>query len=1027
MADADPTLFLFFSVLQRRHQKVLEETPSPFVSAHLEIRTALREAAGRLGSAIKYRSAGTVEFILDDDTGAFYFLEVNTRLQVEHGITEMVSGVDLVTWQFQLQGAPAPAEMAPGARLPEDLAAFNPEPKGHAIEVRVCAEDPAHDYRPCTGVLGQVVWPDGARVDTWVETGSEVPAYYDSLLAKVMVYSPEGRTTAIAKMDEALKNTHLLGVTTNIELLREIVAAEGYAAGATTTKFLEGLPYIAHAIQVVDPGLMTTVQDYPGRVAMWAVGVPPSGPMDDLSHRLANAIVGNADNAAALEVTLSGPKLKFLASAVVAVTGAVVPVTVDGVEVPQWQSVTVGAGQVLSVGATSGGSRAYIAIAGGLEVPEYLGSKSTFPGGSMGGHQGRALRAGDMLPMGLTSEPVVSVGAEVPIGWRPKAPAADTPWQIAVLPGPQANPDYFTDEDVSVFFQTTFKVHHNSNRLGIRLEGPRPQFTRTDGGEGGSHPSNVLDHVYALGTINYTGDMPIVLAVDGPSLGGFVCPATILTTEQWKMGQVRPGDGIVFKKTTIEAAVEARFGVDKLVDLVRALGRGEITAAEAESTLDGFAPELPPCPPAEAVLWELPASDTHPGAKLRLAGDRYVFLEYGPMELDLALRVRVQQVEDWLAAAAVPGIIETCPGVRSVMIEYDQRVLPLSDLIDLIKRAEAEMVPATEVKLQTRVIHLPLAFDDRWNKEAIARYTRSARAEAPYLPSNIEFVAKNNGLEGDPIEAVRKVVFEASYLVMGLGDVYLGAPCAVPVDPRHRLVVPKYNPARTYTPEGAVGIGGAFMCIYGMDSPGGYQLVGRTVPIWNSFTRAGPFEKNKPWLLRNFDQVRYFEVSEDELEQMRTDFKNGRLELKIEKEVLDVAQYEAMVESIKDEVAEMRAKQAVAMAEQQAIDAEQLARIDSQASLTASASVSSMTGGDSEDPYAGLAGDAVRAAVTGTVWEIKAEVGQTVAEGDVLLVLEAMKMEYTVVATCSGKLMDIAVATGDMVQQGAALCLVEPQ
>ena len=1006
---------------------MLEETPSPFVSAHLDVRTALRDAAGRLGSAIKYRSAGTVEFILDDDTGAFYFLEVNTRLQVEHGITEMVSGVDLVCWQFQLQGAPAPADLTPVALLPKDLSSFNPEPKGHAIEVRVCAEDPAHDYRPCTGTLGQVIWPDGARVDTWVETGSEVPAYYDSLLAKVMVYSPEGRTDAIAKMAAALEDTHLRGVTTNLELCREIVAADGFAAGATTTKFLEVLPYVAHAIQVVDPGLMTTVQDYPGRVAMWSVGVPPSGPMDDLSHRLANAIVGNADDAAALEVTLSGPKLKFLAAAVIAVTGGDVPVTIDGVSVPQYQSVKIEGGQTLSVGTTSGGSRAYIAIAGGLEVPDYLGSKSTFPGGQMGGHQGRALRAGDMLPMGSThGVPDVSIGAIVPSAWRLKAPAPDTPWQIAVLPGPQGNPDYFTDEDVNTFFQTTFKVHHNSNRLGIRLEGPRPQFTRKDGGAGGSHPSNVLDHVYALGTINYTGDMPIVLAVDGPSLGGFVCAATILTTEQWKMGQVRPGDGINFKKTTIENAVAARFGVDKMVDLVRALGGGEITSEEAESTLDGFAPELPPCPPTQAVLWELPASDTHPGAQLRLAGDRYVFLEYGPMELDLALRVRVQQVEDWLASASVPGLIETSPGVRSVMIEYDQRVLPLSELIELIKRAEAEMVPATEVKLPTRIMHLPLAFDDRWNKEAISRYTRSARAEAPYLPSNIEFIAKNNGLEGDPLEAVRKVVFDASYMVMGLGDVYLGAPCAVPMNPLHRLVVPKYNPARTYTPEGAVGIGGAFMCIYGMDSPGGYQLLGRTVPIWNSFTRAGPFEKNKPWLLRNFDQVRYFEVTEDELEQMRTDFKNGRLEIKIETEVLDVAEYEKMVESMKDEIAAMQAKQLIAMAEQQAIDAEQLARIDSQASMTTSDSVSSM-GGDGGDPYVGRSGDAVRAAVTGTVWELKAEVGQTVAVGDTLIVLEAMKMEYAVVATTAGKVVDIAVTTGDMVQQGAALCLVEAE
>ena len=210
-----------------------------------------------------------------------------------------------------------------------------------------------------------------------------------------------------------------------------------------------------------------------------------------------------------------------------------------------------------------------------------------------------------------------------------------------------------------------------------------------------------------------------------------------------------------------------------------------------------------------------------------------------------------------------------------------------------------------------------------------------------------------------------------------------------------------------------------------MDSPGGYQLIGRTVPIWNSFTRAGPFEKDKPWLLRNFDQIRYFEVSEDELEQMRSDFKNGRLELKIEHEPLDMVAYNAMIEETKAEVAVMKERQAVAMAEQMAIDAEQLARIDSMASIATSSSMTGGMDGGFGDPYVGRSGEVIRAAVTGTVWELKAEVGQTVAAGDTLIVLEAMKMEYAVVASKAGTVVDIAVASGDMVQQGTALCLVE--
>lgn len=210
-----------------------------------------------------------------------------------------------------------------------------------------------------------------------------------------------------------------------------------------------------------------------------------------------------------------------------------------------------------------------------------------------------------------------------------------------------------------------------------------------------------------------------------------------------------------------------------------------------------------------------------------------------------------------------------------------------------------------------------------------------------------------------------------------------------------------------------------------MASPGGYQLMGRTLPIWNSHTRAGPFQHGKPWLLRNFDQVRYFEVSEDELEQMRTDFANGRLELKIETEEFDMAAYNALVASTADEVAVIKEVQRVAMAEQMAIDVEQLARMDKD--MASIASTTSMDGmvGDGGDPYIGRDGDAVRAAVTGTVWELRAQVGQEVVAGETLIVLEAMKMEYAVVAACAGKVVDIAVAAGDMVQQGTALCLVE--
>ena len=154
---------------------------------------------------------------------------------------------------------------------------------------------------------------------------------------------------------------------------------------------------------------------------------------------------------------------------------------------------------------------------------------------------------------------------------------------------------------------------------------------------------------------------------------------------------------------------------------------------------------------------------------------------------------------------------------------------------------------------------MPLSWDDDATRLAIAKYMQSVRADAPWCPSNIEFIRRINGL--DSIEEVKRIVFEASYLVLGLGDVYLGAPVATPLDPRHRLVTTKYNPARTWTPENAVGIGGAYLCVYGMEGPGGYQFVGRTCQMWNTYKVTDAFARDRPWLLRFFDQIRFYPVS----------------------------------------------------------------------------------------------------------------------------------------------------------------------
>src|SRR5690606_20317015 len=187
----------------------------------------------------------------------------------------------------------------------------------------------------------------------------------------------------------------------------------------------------------------------------------------------------------------------------------------------------------------------------------------------------------------------------------------------------------------------------------------------------------------------------------------------------------------------------------------------------------------------------------------------------GPQELDLALRFQVQALLEMLRTQALPGQLELTPGIRSLQVHFDARRLPQQVMLGHVLAVLRHLPDIAQMSLPGRIVHLPLSWNDPAVRLATERYMQSVRADAPWCPDNIEFIRRINGL--DSVEHVRRIVFDASYLVMGLGDVYLGAPVATPLDPRHRLVTTKYNPARTWTPENAVGIGGAYLCVYGME------------------------------------------------------------------------------------------------------------------------------------------------------------------------------------------------------------------
>ena len=395
----------------------------------------------------------------------------------------------------------------------------------------------------------------------------------------------------------------------------------------------------------------------------------------------------------------------------------------------------------------------------------------------------------------------------------------------------------------------------------------------------------------------------------------------------------------------------------------------------------------------------------------RPSGDDYLLMELGPQALDLEVRFRIHTIYLKLLEAALPGILELTPGIRSLQVHYDPGIWRRRALIETLEDMARSLAGQEPAPVPSRIVHLPLSWDDPACHEAIHRYTTSVRPGAPWCPSNIEFIRRINGLAS--AGEVRDIVFDADYLVMGLGDVYLGAPVATPVDPAHRLVTTKYNPARTWTAENSVGIGGAYLCIYGMEGPGGYQFVGRTLQMWNRYTQTDVF--TKPWLLRFFDQVRFYPVSHEELAQLREAFVRGRFRPDIEETTFSLADYRALLERRRSSIDDFRAQRQVAF------DAEMRAWREA-GEFDVEDTGESHDSVEATDIPAGHF--VVESHVSGNVWKCPAEPGAIVDDDDPLLVLESMKMELMVTAGRPGRLVEYLVSPGQQVGAGQTLALL---
>lgn len=593
--------------IQRRHQKVIEECPSPFVARHPELRNKVTSAAVSLAESIRYGSAGTVEYLVDDETADFFFLEMNTRLQVEHGITEMVYNVDLVALMLEQANAQL---LGKGGLDAAHLESLQPSfPKSAAIEARLYAENPAKSYAPSPGTLQLAEWGEGigSRIDTWVQTGSKVTSYYDPLLAKVMRHS-DTREAAIGGLHEMLSKTRICGPPTNLEFLVAVLEDKEFQAGNTMTKFLDTFSFLPPAIDILAGGAYTLIEDWPGRPTIGR-GFSHSGPMDPLAFRIANSLVGNPMSKEGLEITLSGPDMRFLGPAIVSLCGAPMEAKLDGKPFPMWTRVKIEARQRLTIGKTTdGGCRAYLAVFGGFPgVAEWFGSKATAPMTAVGGYQGRALASGDLLTL-VANLPALEGELRLPDRLIPRYP---TNWDLFAMVGPY-DEGYLCPDDIEMLYETTWTISHNAARGGIRLIGPKPRWARTDGGEGGGHPSNVIEYGYPVGTLNWTGDDPCLFPVDCPDLGGFISSTTIVKADWWRLGQMKAGNSLRFWRTSVEDALRKRRDVESFVTAVDRCCQGIDEFSKVEPLTYEISPPPTPESHGKAIIHQIDEKGAQP-------------------------------------------------------------------------------------------------------------------------------------------------------------------------------------------------------------------------------------------------------------------------------------------------------------------------------------------------------------------------------------------------------------------------------
>lgn len=313
-------------------------------------------------------------------------------------------------------------------------------------------------------------------------------------------------------------------------------------------------------LKILSGGIQTLIEEPKGRIGYMDLGIAHSGTMDHFAASAGNLIVANDINEAVIEITAGLFTAQFEKDTVIAITGGNFSPTINGEKIPMWEAIRVKKGDIVNsgnVGQDTTGFRQYWAFAGSIDVPLFLGSKSTAIYGGFGGFEGRALRKDDKIKLIETNQKLSAIAGRK--FKEENIPKYAHTWELRAIPGPNAAPDYFTEESMEQYFTEEMKSQVAADRSGIRLTGPEPIFSE-ERIAGGGHPSNVMDQGYpGPGCINMSGETPILFPRECPTSGGFACMLSVIHADQWKMGQIIPGsDSVRFIYSTPEEAIEAR-------------------------------------------------------------------------------------------------------------------------------------------------------------------------------------------------------------------------------------------------------------------------------------------------------------------------------------------------------------------------------------------------------------------------------------------------------------------------------------